>query len=72
MFLVVFTSGMCLIASASLFLLILVSCLGSFLRCFACILHFVLMHLCRRGDEDVEDVFFLDDGANVIAAVSDR
>ncbi len=30
------------------------------------------MHLCRRGDEDVEDVFFLDDGANVIAAVSDR
>jgi hypothetical protein len=25
-----------------------------------------------RCDEDVEDVFFLDDGANVVVAVSDR
>ncbi len=31
-----------------------------------------LIRLCRRGDEDVEDVFFLDEGANVMAAVSDR
>jgi hypothetical protein len=27
---------------------------------------------CGRCDEDVEDVFFLDDGANVVVAVSDR
>jgi hypothetical protein len=31
-----------------------------------------LIRLCCRGDEDVEDVFFLDEGANVMAAVSDR
>jgi hypothetical protein len=30
------------------------------------------MPSCFRGDEDVEDVFFLDDGANVAVAVSDR
>ena len=32
----------------------------------------VIVNINCRSDEDVEDVFFLDEGANVMAAVSDR
>ena len=76
MCLVEFTNGTFRRTSARLFLWIHVYCLGSFLRYVACFAWFLVQsqfqYSCCRGDEDVEDVFFLDEGANVMAAVSDR